>query len=174
MIRRWASPAGPLPFHTDPGQGNLSDYPRHQNHATRTAAIPSVYLLELGGHDLVGQACGPPSPSPEGTAIPSAGTIPSGLPCRSSGLAQEQDMSSMHTDRILPPCGATATNLCQSCTSRYCRQGMCRGWPVVRSSSRPARRFESPVSPGTSRSIQSSSQPSKWLCLIYVGCLNSI
>ena len=174
MIRRWASPAGPLPFHADPGKAICPTI-----HATRTTPperllFPACTCWELGGHDLVGQVCGPPSPSPEGTAIPSAGTIPSGLPCRSSGLAQEQDMSSMHTDRILPPCGATATNLCQSCTSRYCRQGMCRGWPFGRSSSRPARRFESPVSPGTSRSIQSSSQPSKWLCLIYVGCLNSI
>ena len=97
--------------------------------------FPACTCWELGGHDLVGQDCGPPSPLPEGTAIPSAGTIPSGLPCRSSGLAQEQDMSSMHTDRILPPRGATATNLCQSCTCRYCRQGMFRWWPVVRSSS---------------------------------------
>ena len=49
---------------------------------------------ESGGHVLAGRDCGPPSPSPERTAIPSAGTWPSGLLCRLRGRAQARDMSS--------------------------------------------------------------------------------
>ena len=63
-------------------------------HATRMAAIPSVYLLESGERVLADRDCGPPSLLPEGTAIPSTGTIRSGLSSRLCGRAQPRDMSS--------------------------------------------------------------------------------
>ena len=90
---------------------------------------------ESGERVLADLDCGPPSPSPECTAIPSAGMMPSGLSCRLRGRAQGQDMSYFHSGRILPPRGPTATKPFQSCTCRYCTQGRFRGWPVGRSSS---------------------------------------
>ena len=44
-------------------------------------------------HVLADRDCGPPNPSPECTATPSAGMMPSGLSCRLHGRAQGQDMS---------------------------------------------------------------------------------
>ena len=42
---------------------------------------------------LADRDCGPPNPSPECTATPSARMMPSGLSCRLRGRAQGQDMS---------------------------------------------------------------------------------
>ena len=52
---------------------------------------------ESGERVLADRDCGPPSPSPECTAIPSAGMMPLGLSCRLRGRAQGQDMSYFHS-----------------------------------------------------------------------------
>ena len=82
---------------------------------------------ESEGRVLADRDCGPPNPSPERTAILSAGMMLSGLSCRLRGRAQGQDMSYFHSGRILPPCGVTATKPFQSCTCRYCTQDRFRG-----------------------------------------------
>ena len=88
---------------------------------------PAYICWESEGRVLADRDCGPLNPSPERTAILSAGMMPLGLSCRLRGRAQGQDTSYFHSYRISPPCGVTATKPFQSCTCRYCIQGRFRG-----------------------------------------------
>ena len=122
-VRTVGFTGGPLPVHADKGQGNVVRLPT----PLEWPLSPAYTCWESEGRVLADRDCGPPSPSPECTAIPSAGMMPLGLSCRLRGRAQGQDMSYFHSGRILPPRGPTATKPFQSCTCLYCTQGRFRG-----------------------------------------------